>query len=229
MGGTRVPPPPPPRWFADGSGAAFFVGWFRRGRGGWPRGGAGSGGWRAPLGGGSAGRGSCGHSPRARQTRFVCTHTDKARGQGLAGVEVRVGPRTWPRAGGSPPMRDRAMIGQPAADAVATNTAISRLRGFGVTMSPVSAESLPNSPLHPSLRRGAPAAATRQRRPAPGYREPPMTRVRPPQGRPPPTYPPGRYCATGNCTARLSIYNPTDHCRLHSPRRYPRKLNRRGW
>ena len=61
---------------------------------------------------------------------------------------------------------------------------------------------------------------------APGYREPPMTRVRPPKGRPPPTYPPGRHCATDSCTARLSIYNPADHCRLHSPLRYPGKWSR---
>ena len=37
-----------------------------------------------------------------------------------------------------------------------------------------------------------------------------------------PTYPPGRHCATDNCTARLSIYNPTDHCHPHAPHRYPR-------
>ena len=64
--------------------------------------------------------------------------------------------------------------------------------------------------------------------PTTGYREPPMTRARH-QGRPPPTYPPGRYCTTDSCTARLSIYNPTDHCGLHSPRRHPRIRNRRGW
>ena len=52
--------------------------------------------------------------------------------------------------------------------------------------------------------------------------------IRPP-GRPPPTYPPGRYCTTDSCMARLSIYNPTDHCGLHSPGRHPLKRNRRGW
>ena len=61
--------------------------------------------------------------------------------------------------------------------------------------------------------------------PATGYREPPMSRVRP-LGRPPPTYPPGRYCATDSCAARLSIYNPSDHCGLHSPGRHPFKRSR---
>ena len=28
----------------------------------------------------------------------------------------------------------------------------------------------------------------------------------------PPTHPPGRHCTTDSCTARLSIYNPADHC-----------------
>ena len=63
---------------------------------------------------------------------------------------------------------------------------------------------------------------------APGYPEPPMTRVRPPKGRPPPKYPPGRRCATDSCTARLSIYNPVDNCRLHSPR-LPPKRSRQRW
>ena len=55
-----------------------------------------------------------------------------------------------------------------------------------------------------------------------GTVNPPMTRVRPPKGRPPPTYPPGRHCTTDSCTARLSIYNPAGHCHLHSPTQYPR-------
>ena len=43
----------------------------------------------------------------------------------------------------------------------------------------------------------------------------------PPAGHPP-THPPGRHCTTDSCTARLSIYNPADHCHLHSPTQYPR-------
>ncbi len=41
-----------------------------------------------------------------------------------------------------------------------------------------------------------------------------------------PHIPPGRRCAANNCTSRLSIYNPTDHCHPHSPLRYPYPLKR---
>jgi hypothetical protein len=40
--------------------------------------------------------------------------------------------------------------------------------------------------------------------------------------RPPRTFTPGRQCAEPNCRTRLSLYNDTDYCSLHTVKVSPR-------